>query len=307
MVTMKRIKGMVVAPFTGFTEDGSVDLSKVSLQYRYYRDNEISGAFVCGTTGEGSSLTMDERKMLFDEWARCRSDRDFALIAFLGGTSLKECVELALYAEKCGMDAVAMTAPYYQKASDVDDLCECCRQVASAVPQMPFYYYHIPCLTGVNFAMYDLLRKMDAVIPNLAGIKYTYENMMDYQLCLNYKDRKYDIMWGRDEMLLPALSLGAQAYVGSTYGYHAPVYNELVRQFKAGNIEKAAELQLIANRFIELLGKYGNGCGKAFMKAAGLDLGPCRAPLHTLSQEQYESLLKDLSELSFDEYKNVFK
>ena len=304
---MKRIKGMIVAPFTGFTEDGQVDLSKVSLQYQYYRDNEISGAFVCGTTGEGSSLTMDERKMLFDEWGRCRKDRDFALIAFLGGTSLKECGELALYAEKCGMDAVAMTAPYYQKAAGVDDLCECCRQVASVVPQMPFYYYHIPCLTGVNFAMYDLLRKMDTVIPNLAGIKYTYENMMDYQLCLNYKNRKYDIMWGRDEMLLPALSLGAQAYVGSTYGYHAPVYNELIRQFNEGNIEKAAELQLIANRFIELLGKYGNGCGKAFMKAAGLDLGPCRAPLHTLSNAQYDGLLKDLSELPFDAYKNIFK
>ena len=53
--------------------------------------------------------------------------------------------------------------------------------------------------------------------------------------------------------------------------------------------------------------KYGNGCGKAFMKAAGLDLGPCRAPLHTLSDKEYASLLDDLSRLPFEEYRNKFK
>lgn len=302
---MKRITGMIVAPFTGFDENGEVDLSKVVLQQEFYKNNGMSGAFICGTTGEGSALSMAEKKALFKEWAKYR-DEKFSVIAFLGGTSLKECTELALYAEECGLDAVAVTAPYYQKPADVDDLCGFCRQVALSVPSMPFYYYHIPCLNGVFFSMYDLLRKMDGTIPNLAGIKYTYEDMMDYQLCLNFKERKYDIMWGRDEMLLPALSIGAQAYVGSTYGYHAPVYNEMVRLFGEGRIPEAAELQLAANRLIELLGKYGNGCGKAFMKAAGLDLGPCRPPLHTLDDAAYASLLKDLSDLSFERWKNRF-
>ena len=105
-------------------------------------------------------------------------------------------------------------------------------------------------------------------------------------------------------MLLPALAIGAQAYVGSTYGYHAPVYNEIIRLFNEGRISEAADLQLIANRFIELLGKYGNGCGKAFMKAAGLDLGPCRPPLDTLSDTRYASFLDDLSKLPFEQYRN---
>ena len=300
---MKRIKGMIVAPFTGFTDDGEVDLSKVRLQKKFYKDNGIAGAFICGTTGEGSSLTMSERKLLFEEWAKYKED-DFTLIAFLGGTSCKECRELAFHARECGLDAVAVTSPYYQKPSDTSALCAFCAEVASAVPELPLYYYHIPCLTGVGFSMYELLQKMDAAIPNLGGIKFTFENMMDYQLCLNFKDRKYDILWGRDEMLLPALAIGAQAYVGSTYGYHAPVYNEIVRLFNEGRIPEAAELQLTANRFIELLGKYGNGCGKAFMKAAGLDLGPCRAPLHTLSDTEYASLLEDLSRLPFEKYRN---
>lgn len=299
---MKKIKGMIVAPFTAFKENGEIDLPKVKLQMKLYKDNGISGAFICGTTGEGSSLTVTERKALFDEWSRCR-EPGFSLIAFLGGTSVKECRELACYAGECGLDAVAVTAPYYQKPADIQDLCLFCSEVASAVPDMPFYYYHIPSLNGVNFQMYGLLQKMDAVIPNLAGIKYTYENMMDYQLCLNFKNKKYNIMWGRDEMMLPALSIGAEAFVGSTYGYNAPVYSEIMRLFAEGNITDAADMQLTANRFIELLGKYGSGSGKAFMKAAGLDLGPCRAPLCTLSESQYSLFLDDLSGLPFEKYK----
>ena len=302
---MKKIKGLIVAPFTGFTADGDLDLSRVKAQADFYRKNGVKGAFVAGTSGEGSSLTMEEKKALYKEWAAQRPGDDFALIGFVGGTSVRECRELAVYAKECGLDAVAMTAPYYQKAANVKVLAQTCAEVASAAPDMPFFFYHIPCLTHVEFPIYDLLREMDAIIPNLAGIKFTFENMMDYQLCLDYKDRKYTIMWGRDEMMLEALSLGADTFVGSTYGYSAPIYNKIMEAYAAGDIKKAAELQHKACEYITFLGKYGNGCGKAFMKAVGCDLGPCRLPLSTLTEEQYSALLCDLSKTDFDEYKCI--
>lgn len=303
---MKRIKGMIVAPFTAFDCDGAVDLSKVERQSRFYKDNGIAGAFVCGTTGEGSALTMEEKKALFKEWAKYRSE-DFLVIGFVGGTSVLECRELVQYAQACGLDAVAMTAPYYQKAASVKDLALTVAEVASAAPELPIFYYHIPCLTNVYFSMYDLLREVDAIVPNFAGIKFTFENMMDYQLCLEFKDRKYNIMWGRDEMMLEALSIGAQAFVGSTFGYNAPVYTEIMNAFEAGDMKKAAAIQLEACKLITYLGKYGNGAGKAFMKAAGLDLGPCRRPFSTLTDEQFASMQADLEQTPFDRYKCVFK
>lgn len=303
---MKRIKGMIVAPFTAFDCDGAVDLSKVERQSRFYKDNGIAGAFVCGTTGEGSALTMEEKKALFKEWAKYRSE-DFLVIGFVGGTSVLECRELVQYAQACGLDAVAMTAPYYQKAASVKDLALTVAEVASAAPELPIFYYHIPCLTNVYFSMYDLLREVDAIVPNFAGIKFTFENMMDYQLCLEFKDRKYNIMWGRDEMMLEALSIGAQAFVGSTFGYNAPVYTEIMNAFEAGDMKKAAAIQLEACKLITYLGKYGNGAGKAFMKAAGLDLGPCRRPFSTLTDEQFASMQADLEQTPFDQYKCVFK
>lgn len=298
---MKKIEGLITAPFTAFTPENEIDLSMVEKQQAMYKSNGLSGVFICGSTGEGSSLTMDEKKALFTEWAKYR-EPGFQVIAFLGGTSVKECAELAKCAESLKLDGVAVTAPYYFKPANVEALAGFCKEVADAAPQTPFYYYHIPVLSGVNFPMINLLELMDGMIPNLAGIKYTFENMMDYQLCLNFKDRKYNIMWGRDEMLLPALAIGAVSAVGSTYGYNAPIYNRIIALFKEGKIEEAAALQQKANIIITLLGKYGGGTGKAFMKAAGMNMGRYRAPIINLTDAQYASFLNDLKEVSFYDY-----
>lgn len=298
---MKKIKGLIVAPFTAFTPDGDLDLSKVALQQKFYRDNGVSGVFACGTTGESSSLTLDEKKALLSEWAKYRRP-DFAVIGFVGGTSVREAQDLARFAASCGLDAVAMTAPYYQKAANVRDLALTLAEVAAAVPDMPFYYYHIPILTHVCFPMIELLREVDRCIPNFAGIKYTFEDLMDYLFCVEYGNHKYNILYGRDEMMLPALSIGAEAFVGSTYGYSAPIYLDLIKAFEAGDIKRAAALQYQTDRLIAVLGKYGNGAGKAFMKAAGMDLGPCRRPLTTLTSDQYARFLEDLRALDFEKY-----
>ena len=298
---MKKLKGLIVAPFTGFTDDGEVDIQAVGRQQKYYKDNGIIGAYVCGTTGEGSSLTIEEKKALFREWAKYR-DESFTVIGFVGGTSVKEAKELTAFAAARGLDAVAMTAPYYQRAANVHELALTLAEVAAAAPELPFFYYHIPVLTHVCFPMIGLLREVDGLIPNFAGIKYTFEDMMDYLFCLEYGDHKYDILFGRDEMMLSALVLGGEAFVGSTYGYSAPVYLDLMEAFRKGDLARAARLQYETDRLIALLAKYGNGTGKAFMKAAGLDLGPCRHPLTTLSEDQYARFLEDLRALDFDRY-----
>ncbi|MCD8208201.1 MAG: dihydrodipicolinate synthase family protein [Bacteroidales bacterium] len=301
---MEKVKGLIVAPFTAFTAEGEVDLPKVRQQKDFYKSNGAAGAFICGTTGEGAALQKEEKVELFREWSKYK-DEDFAVIAFCGGTCVRESAELAKAAQDCGLDAVAITAPYYQRPRTLIDLCECCSSVARAVPQMPLYYYHVPTITGVNFPMHEFLKKADEFIPNFAGIKYTDQNIMDFQLCLNHADGKYNIMWGWDEMMLSAMAVGAEAFVGSTYGYLAPTYIKVIQLFKENRHKEAAEHQLAAVKFVTLLGKYGSGCGKAYMKVAGLDLGPCRPPLSTMGDEQYEQFLKELDTLEFGKYKST--
>src|SRR5690606_1586330 len=183
-------------------------------------------------TGEGVSMTTDEKKAVAEAWADCtKQDSDFKVMTLLGGTSIAVCKILARHAKEVGLYGISFTSPFYFKPASVAALAEMCAEIANEVPDMPFYYYHIPVLTGVGFNMIDLLSAVDGKIPNFAGIKYTHEDFMDFLTCLRFQGGKYDMLWGRDENMLSALVLGAKGAVGSTYNYAAPLYNDLIKAF----------------------------------------------------------------------------
>ena len=303
---MKRMKirGLVAAPFTPMDKNGRLNLSLIPEYYSFLKSNQVVGAFICGSTGEGVSMTDDEKKQVMQAWADAAGeDEDFIVMPLLGGTCIQSCVELAKYAEEIGMDTISFTAPFYFKPATVAQLAECCREVAEAAPGLPFYYYHIPVLNGVNFAMIDLLKEADEKIPTFCGIKYTHEDFMDFMSCVYFKNGKYDMLWGRDENMLPALSIGSEGAVGSTYNYAAPLYNEMIEAFQQNDLKKAGELQMKSIDMIRLLGKYGGiATGKAYMKKVGLDCGEFRLPVKNMSAADYEKFSADVDALQFDEY-----
>ena len=105
-------------------------------------------------------------------------------------------------------------------------------------------------------------------------------------------------------MLLAALAMGAQGAVGSTYGYMAPIYNNIITSYNNRHLDKARTYQLVANQFIHLLNKYGGGTGKTFMKAIGLNMGKHRLPVSSLSPQQEELFYQELEKLDFQKYCN---
>src|SRR5690625_990269 len=226
---MEKLEGLIAAPFTPMNEDGSLNTAAVSDYYQLLKRNGVIGAFIIGSTGEGVSQTIEEKKAMIDAWAEVtREDNDFKVMALVAGTSIKEGIELAQYSQNAGLYGVALTAPFYFKPANVKQLAACCIEVANSVPDMPFYYYHIPVLNGANFPMLDLLKEVDGKAVNFAGIKYTHEDFMDFLSCLHYANGKYDMLWGRDENILSALVLGAKGGVGSTYNYASPLYFVLI-------------------------------------------------------------------------------
>lgn len=300
------LQGLIAAPFTPMQKNGDLNPSIIPAYYQFLKHNKVTGAFICGSTGEGVSMSTSEKRVIAKAWADCtRDDKDFKVMLFLGGTSITDCKELALYAKEIGIYAISFTAPFYFKPANADMLATACAEIAAVVPDMPFYYYHIPVLTGVNFAMYDLLQAVDGKIPNFAGVKYTHEDFMDFLTCMNYKDGKYDMLWGRDENILSALVLGTKGSVGSTFNYAAPLYYDLIDAFHAGDLKKAQQLQQKSIDMIRLLGKYGGiATGKAYMKLVGINCGEFRLPVKNMSSEQFESFTKDVIALDFDNFKS---
>ena len=303
-MAIQQLQGLIAAPFTPMHKDGSLNLSIIPSYYNLLKENSVNGAFICGSTGEGVSMSVTEKKAVAVAWAACtKDDSSFTVMPLLGGTCIADCKDLALHAREVGLDAVSFTAPFYFKPANAETLAQCCAEIAAAVPDMPFYYYHIPVLTGVGIPMYDLLKAVDGKIPNFAGIKYTHEDFMDFLSCINFQNGKYDMLWGRDENMLPALAVGAKGAVGSTFNYAAPLYYNLIDAFNNGEMEKAQVLQQESIDMIRLLGKYGGiATGKAYMKLLGLDCGEFRLPVKNMSNENFELFKKEVEQLGFQNY-----
>jgi N-acetylneuraminate lyase len=303
-MNIEHLTGLIAAPFTPMHQNGSLHPELVPAYYSLLKHNGVKGAFICGSTGEGVSLTSRERRQVAEAWAAAAGrQHDFKVMTLLGGTSVAECIELAKHAREAGLYGVAFTAPFYFKPANVKVLADMCMEIAAAVPDMPFYYYHIPVLTGVHFNMIDLLQAIDGHCPNFAGVKYTHEDFMDFLSCLRFRNGRYDMLWGRDENMLPALSIGAKGAVGSTFNYAAPLYLNLIAAWENGQTEKARELQQLSIDMIRLLGKYGGiATGKAYMKMAGLDCGGFRKPVMNMSAERFEAFAKDVTALNFSSF-----
>lgn len=294
-----RIQGLIAATFSTFNEDGSLDLSLIPGLVDKLISEGVQGVFICGTNGEGPNLTIEERMTIAEAYVKAVNKRCLVLV-HVGHPSIAEARKLALHAKKIGADAISAVAAFYFKPASVSNLVDCMAEIAAAAPDMPFYYYHIPVITGMGIDMLEFLRLAEGKIPNLAGIKYTAATLHEYQACLNYKNGRFDILYGYDELLLPALAVGAQAAIGSTYTFAAPLYLKVMAYFREGKIAEAQQMQLHAINMIRCLSRYSPiPTQKTIMKLMGMDLGPCRLPLVSLSAQQEQDISNYLQEIKF--------
>ncbi|MGV8094189.1 MAG: dihydrodipicolinate synthase family protein [Mangrovibacterium sp.] len=297
---IKKIEGLIVPVFTPMDENGEVDYGKIDNYARFLKERNVYGVFVCGSSGEGMLMNSDERKQVTEAWAGHASD-DFKLIVHIGTANYKDAQDLARHAEGCGAYAIASMGPVFLQPNTVEDLVGYCSKIASTVLSIPFYYYHIPLRTNINFKMIDFLKKGEEIIPNLAGIKYTNSNMMDMLQCIKYKSGKFDILHGADEMFLCGLAIGTKGGIGTTYNYIPNVFHQIIDLFKQGRIGEAAERQYFVSNTIGIISKYGGGivAGKAIMELCGLPCGPCRSPLPYFSRESLKQMEKELTAIKF--------
>ncbi|EEF62350.1 dihydrodipicolinate synthase family protein [Pedosphaera parvula] len=291
-----KLTGLIAAPFTPMLEDGSLNLPMIETQANALSASGVQGAFICGTTGEGLSLTTEERLLVAEKWV-ATAPPQLRVIVHVGHNSLKESCELAAHAEHIGAHAIATMGSNFFRPANVEQLVQYCMEIAAAAPSLPFYFYHMPAMTGINFSMLDFLMTAGNRIPNLAGIKFTHENLMDYSQCVHFEEGRFNILFGRDEILLGSLAMGANGAVGSTYNYIAPVYLQLMTAFNAGDIRTARQHQLFAIEIISIMIRHGGlPAAKAIMKMIGIDCGPVRAPLQNLSAKQKEDLRQELKQ-----------
>ncbi len=298
-----RIQGLVAATHTPFHSDGSLNLTIVEKQAAHLQNTGVGHAFIGGTTGESSSLTLEERRALAACWFDVTQGSELKVIVHVGSNCLADSRNLAAQAQELGAVAVSALAPSYFKPGSVSALVESMAQIASAAPELPFYYYEIPTMTGITLSPSEFLAQAADRIPNLAGIKFTSNNLMEYQLCRASHAGRFDIPFGFDEMMLGALAFGATGAVGSSFNFAAPIYNRLIAAFQRGDLIAAREEQMRSVRTIQKLAARGYmGAAKATMKMLGVDVGPPRLPCGNLDADQIQALRTELEQLGFFEW-----
>ncbi len=287
---------LVAATHTPFHEDGSLHLAVVEKQAAHLLANRVPAVFIGGTTGESSSLTLEERLQLARRWTDVARGTEMRVVVHVGSNCLADARALAAQAEQLGACAISALAPSYFKPGSLDTLIACCADIAAAAPRTPFYFYDIPVLTGVSFPMPEFLDRAAERIPTLAGLKFTNPDLIAYQLCL--QKGRFDLPWGIDECLLPALSLGARGAVGSTYNFAAPLYHRIIAAFERGDLAAARREQLRSVQLVKVLAARGYMAGaKALMAMLGVNVGPARLPNGQMAAAQTAGLREDLEKL----------
>jgi N-acetylneuraminate lyase len=302
-MTFSPLHEFVAATHTPFHADGSLAPEVVAIQAAFLAANGIRTVFVTGTTGEGPSMTCDERLELFDAWAAAAPVHGLSVIAHVGANALDDARALARRAEALGLRAISAVAPSYYTPRTLVDLIDWCAALAAAAPSLPFYYYDIPSVTGVTLPVDQFLREAPARIPTLAGVKISNADLVAYRRSLDAAGDRFDLPWGVDEALLAALATGARGGVGSTYNFAAPLYAGLKAAFDQGDLTEAQRRQSLSIAMVDAVASSGYmGTSRAVMARLGVPVGPARPPHGNPTTAEVDAVMARLARIGFGEW-----
>lgn len=297
---------ILCASFTPMFPDGTVNWNRIPDLFNHAVEAHANGIFLNGTTGECMSLSLQERLQLVEKWMQVRKESEannFKIFVHVGSSNLLEAAQMAEHAQEQGADGFAMVPTFYFRPKTLQELIDQCEYIASAAPQIPFYFYNIPSLTGVNFPLISFLELAVRKIPNFGGIKNSFTDLVDYQHCLHFAKGKYALYWGTDEAFMMLHTGGNRHYVGSTYNYMNSLYLKMIEAISKGDSETVLQLEGEADAIYKIILAYNNIIsGKEIMRFIGVDCGPVRRPLKQLSEADSETLYQKLKATTLFRY-----
>lgn len=303
-----RIDGLVAAVFTPFDEESKMNLTVVPAQSAYLTTTGVEWAFVGGTTGESLSLTVEERKTLVGAWMKTGHREN--VIVHVGAESINDAMELAEHAATSGAKAVASMPPVFFSPANAHAVALWLQAICARAPGIPCYYYHIPSMTHFNGVMMDLVEAIEDVgVPTFAGIKYTglytYPGYMDAETVLMYRGGKYEVLSGREDMMLEGLSIGIKGHVGSQFNFAGDCYNAIREDFAKNGLTPASSTRIRSEqmRAVNMIHAWskaspaGVNGAKYFMNLAGVPVGDARLPAIPIDSDGEAALSKAFTEV----------
>lgn len=289
---MRTFAGYWPALITPYTPDDQINVPMLRALVQHQLGRGVSGFYVCGSTGEGPFLSVDERELITDTVLDEVAGR-VPVIAHVGATSINDAVRLAAHAEAAGAAAISSILP--PVVYDARGVVPYFARVAAAAPSLPFLPYLFGYTRDAVALMHDLTH-----IPTLAGTKYTAPNMYEMSRIAAFRSEGWTVFSGMDEQAALGMMFGAAGVIGSTLNLMPATYGKILAAVRDGRQAEALALQAGANAITGLLIANGfAGALRAALCLLGFDCGRPRLPNLPLPADQLDALRVELDARDF--------
>ena len=291
---MKKVifKGCGTAIITPFTENG-VNLKEFEKLIENQIENKIDALIVCGTTGESSTMTLEERKETI-KFAVEAVHKRVPVIVGTGSNCTKSAIEMTKFAESVGADGALIVTPYYNKTTQ-EGLIAHYKAIAKET-NLPIILYNVPSRTGVNI-LPKTCQEL-SILKNIVAIKEASGNLSQVTEIANLCGDELNIYSGNDDQILPVLSVGGIGVISVLSNIMPEFTHTMVEDFLDGNLQKAKKAQIRAIPLIKALFSEVNPIPvKAALNLLGYDCGMPRMPLLEMSKQNQEILKKEMDKM----------
>lgn len=284
---MAIFKGSGVAIVTPMKENLDVDFDKLEELINFQIDNGTDAIFIAGTTGESSTLTMEEHRRVIQAAVEFTKHR-VPVVAGTGSNCTRTAIHLTKEAEEDGADAALIVTPYYNKATQ-KGLIAHYGQIASET-KLPIILYNVPGRTGCNL-MPETVATLVKENENIVGLKEATGNMAQASKTMYLCDGKLEMYSGEDGLVVPLLSIGGLGVISVIANIAPRQTHDMVMSYLEGDLEKARQMQLKSLPLVDALFSEVNPIPvKKALNLMGMQVGSLRSPLCEMGEENAKKL-----------------
>lgn len=281
---------LLTAMVTPFDKSGNVDFEQTTILVDYLLDNGTEGLVVAGTTGESPTLSKEEKINLFKHVVKVVHNR-VPVIAGTGSNNTASSIDLTKKAEACGVDAIMLVAPYYNKPSQ-KGMYEHFAAIAKET-SLPVMLYNIPGRSAVNIASETIINLSH--IENIVSVKEASGDLDQVADIIEQTGNDFTVYSGDDGLTLPMLSLGANGVISVASHIIGNEMKDMVQQFMQGNVQQAGSAH---RKLLPIMNGLFSSPSPSPVKAAlqmkGIETGGVRLPLLELTDQEKQELKKIL-------------
>jgi 4-hydroxy-tetrahydrodipicolinate synthase len=270
---------VLTAIVTPFDRDGRIDLDRFRELALHLADNGSDGFVVCGTTGESPTVSDDEKVALWEAAVDTMGGRG-TVVAGTGTNDTAHSVHLTRLAHDVGVDGMLVVTPYYNKppqhaiVAHFEKVC--------AATDKPVMVYNIPARVVINIEPETIERL--AQIDNVRAVKQANS---DLDQARQIPEFGLDLYAGDDNLIFPFLGVGGIGGVCVHTHVCGPLVKEMVTTYRAGEVDRARELNEQTQPAYDLLQVQTNPIAiKAALNLLGHDVGGLRLPLVEATEDE---------------------